>query len=122
MKISGAAVFMDPVDWKALELPDYPMIVKKPMDLGTIEKKLAKSKYATVQNFIADVALVWNNAKLYNEEGSDIHELAVQLDGEFTCKLEVTSGALREPTGGGGGAGGSSGKKVSTFTQHVQYQ
>ena len=28
--------FMEPVDWKALQLPDYPEVVKFPMDLGTI--------------------------------------------------------------------------------------
>jgi bromodomain-containing factor 1 len=34
-----------PVDWKAWNLPDYPIIVKRPMDLGTIRKKLKKSAY-----------------------------------------------------------------------------
>jgi len=28
------------VDWKALGLVDYPDIIKRPMDLGTIKKKL----------------------------------------------------------------------------------
>ena len=28
-----AAVFDIPVNWRALELPDYPQIVKEPMDL-----------------------------------------------------------------------------------------
>lgn len=40
--------FREPVDWKgkvyiyllALDLLDYPDLVKKPMDLGTINKKL----------------------------------------------------------------------------------
>ena len=36
--------FYKPVDWKALNLPDYPQIVKNPMDLSTIEKKLGKAK------------------------------------------------------------------------------
>lgn len=109
MKMPNAFIFSEPVDWKALELPDYPAIVKKPMDLGTIETKLAKGKYATVQNFVADVTLVWNNARLYNMEGSDIHHLANHLDSEFTAKLEVHSGPLREPSGGGGGSTGGGG-------------
>jgi len=29
--------FNVPVDWKGLGLPDYPKIIKKPMDLGTIK-------------------------------------------------------------------------------------
>jgi bromodomain-containing factor 1 len=32
-----AEPFGTPVDWKGLNLPDYPKIVKKPMDLGTIK-------------------------------------------------------------------------------------
>lgn len=28
--------FCEPVDWKALNLVDYPALVKRPMDLGTI--------------------------------------------------------------------------------------
>jgi hypothetical protein len=32
--------FMQPVDWKALGLPDYPEVVKNPMDIGTVKEKL----------------------------------------------------------------------------------
>jgi hypothetical protein len=27
---------LQPVDWEALGIPDYPEIVKQPMDLGTV--------------------------------------------------------------------------------------
>jgi hypothetical protein len=37
--------FLEPVDWKALGIPDYPTIIKNPMDLGTISKKLKENKY-----------------------------------------------------------------------------
>lgn len=33
----NAEAFLEPVDWKSLNLPDYPQIIKHPMDLGTIE-------------------------------------------------------------------------------------
>jgi bromodomain-containing factor 1 len=36
------------VDWKGLGLFDYPTIVKKPMDLGTIKKKIAGRKYKSI--------------------------------------------------------------------------
>lgn len=29
--------FLEPVDWKALGLTDYPIVIKQPMDLGTIK-------------------------------------------------------------------------------------
>jgi hypothetical protein len=40
--------FRAPVDWKGLGLYDYPQIVKKPMDLGTIKKKISGGKYKTI--------------------------------------------------------------------------
>ena len=29
--------FLEPVDWKSLGLTDYPLVIKQPMDLGTIK-------------------------------------------------------------------------------------
>ena len=41
-----SAPFAVPVDWKALNLPLYPKMIKHPMDLGTIEKKLLAGRHA----------------------------------------------------------------------------
>ena len=57
-----AAPFLVPVDPVALRIPDYPTIVKSPMDLGTIDKKLTSSSYHDVESFIADVRLVFHNS------------------------------------------------------------
>lgn len=35
-----ASAFLEPVDWKGFNLPDYPEIIKTPMDLGTVEVRL----------------------------------------------------------------------------------
>ncbi len=37
------------VDYKALQLLDYPKVVKKPMDLGTIQEKLLNGSYSTLR-------------------------------------------------------------------------
>ena len=37
--------FRQPVDWKYLGLTDYPLIVKNPIDLGSIKKNLLVGKY-----------------------------------------------------------------------------
>ena len=37
------------VDYKALQLLDYPKVIKKPMDLGTIQEKLLKGSYSTLR-------------------------------------------------------------------------
>ena len=39
-KEPNAAPFLEPVDWKALDLQDYPKIVKRPMDISTIKNNL----------------------------------------------------------------------------------
>ncbi len=36
----NAYPFLEPVDWKELELLDYPQIIKNPMDLGTVKEQL----------------------------------------------------------------------------------
>jgi hypothetical protein len=35
--VSPTDAFLAPVDWKGLQLMDYPLVVKHPMDLGTIK-------------------------------------------------------------------------------------
>ena len=53
-----------------MNLIDYPIIIKHPMDLSTIKKKLKSSKYKIINDFIDDIQLIWDNCKLYNQEGS----------------------------------------------------
>ncbi|MES1921007.1 hypothetical protein MHBO_002612 [Bonamia ostreae] len=78
-----AEAFLSPVDWKALNLPDYPQIIKQPMDLGTIEKNLKQNVYKDSHEFSKDMRLIWKNAKTYNQEGSGIYVVAHQLEGLF---------------------------------------
>jgi hypothetical protein len=63
-----------------LGLTDYPLIVKYPMDLGTIRKKLVNSKYQLVEEALDDIQLIWDNCKIYNQAGSWIHNIADKLD------------------------------------------
>ena len=46
-----AFYFAKPVDHVALNIPLYPTIVKTPMDLQTIERKLAANEYAELDDF-----------------------------------------------------------------------
>ncbi|KAI9913911.1 hypothetical protein PsorP6_006327 [Peronosclerospora sorghi] len=72
-------VFNTPVDPVALKLPTYTTIVERPMDLGTIRRKLAAGEYLELQDFIADVRLVFENAMLFNHESHYIHVDAKSL-------------------------------------------
>jgi hypothetical protein len=68
--------FREPVDWRGLELDDYPEIVKHPMDLGTVKRKLERHEYGTAAECAYDIKLIWRNCQKYNAEGSEFWILA----------------------------------------------
>lgn len=74
-----ASVFLEPVRWKELNLPDYPKIVRNPMDLGTIQERLSSHKYVFLEEFANDIRLVWKNAMLFNAHDSIYFKNAKQL-------------------------------------------
>lgn len=83
------AIFGSPVDPTALGLADYFDIVKLPMDLGTILKRLEAGSYRDLNNFVFDVHLTFDNAMLYNPKNSDVHCLAKNLKREFDSKFRA---------------------------------
>jgi hypothetical protein len=74
------------IDYIALGIPDYPKIVKRPMDLGTIRKKVDAAEYDSAAAFEADVRLVIDNCKLYNAPGTPVHMMGLQLERLFEEK------------------------------------
>ena len=63
----NAFPFNAPVDPFALNIPNYFDIVTRPMDFRTISEKLEKdSGYDAIDNFLADVQLVFDNCFLFN--------------------------------------------------------
>lgn len=75
--------FREPVDWKGLQLYDYPKMISKMMDLGTIKKKLGKGKYSDAADCSDDIRLVWKNCMTYNADGSDFYRLAESYSKRF---------------------------------------
>ncbi|GAB7363346.1 hypothetical protein MBLNU230_g3627t1 [Neophaeotheca triangularis] len=45
---------------------DYYQIIKNPMDLGTMIKKLKQLAYKSKKEFVDDLGLIWNNCLKYN--------------------------------------------------------
>jgi bromodomain-containing protein 3 len=78
----------DPVDWQALGLHDYPAIIKTPMDLKTVKKKLEMESYRDPTRVAADIRLIFLNAMTYNAPGSRIYSQAKNLSEFFesNCK------------------------------------
>ncbi|KAL6100257.1 atad2 [Pungitius sinensis] len=58
--------FTKPVDTE--EVPDYTLVVRKPMDLSTLLTNIDEQKYVTVDEFVSDADLIWRNALEYNPD------------------------------------------------------
>jgi len=99
-ELPEAEPFLAPVDWKALNLPDYPKVIKKPMDLGTIAEKLESGGYSNVAAFGSDIRLVWQNAMKFNQPGSGIYVAADNLSKVFEKKFsKITKKPPPPPVG-----------------------
>ncbi|KAL9029848.1 MAG: hypothetical protein Q9196_001960 [Gyalolechia fulgens] len=48
------------------EAPDYYNVIKSPMDLGSMTKKLKNIQYKSKQEFVTDLNLIWSNCLNYN--------------------------------------------------------
>ena len=83
MQHSLASAFLRPVNAAALKLRDYHVVIKKPMDLGTVLAQCLLGEYETFQEVLADIELIFTNAMRYNPKGHIIHSIANDLL-EFT--------------------------------------
>jgi len=87
---------------KKAEAPDYYDLIKQPMDISTMEKKLKKCEYFSKAQFVDDVKLMVSNCRTYNINADSIYRThAAQLEtyaGQLLEKVpEVTLG--NQPTG-----------------------
>eukprot|EP00962_Isochrysis_galbana_P028052 scaffold8849_cov101-Isochrysis_galbana.AAC.3 len=96
LRQKNAEPFSSPVDWKGLGLDDYPQVISRPMDLGTIQNKLRKGKYSSIGALAEDVGLIWANAMEYNQEGSPVYKAAAALKAFADKKLEPLQVAARK--------------------------
>ncbi|KAM4717836.1 bromodomain-containing protein 4 isoform 2-T2 [Anableps anableps] len=100
--------FHSPVDAIKLNLPDYYTIIKTPMDMGTIKKRLENSYYWNAQECIQDFNTMFTNCYIYNKPGDDIVLMAEALEKAFLQKVaEMPQEEIEIPvmTGKGRGRG-----------------
>ncbi|XP_061604240.1 bromodomain-containing protein 4 isoform X2 [Phyllopteryx taeniolatus] len=79
--------FHSPVDSVKLNLPDYYTIIKSPMDMGTIKKRLENSYYWNAQECIQDFNKMFTNCYMYNKPSDDIVLMAKALEKAFLQKV-----------------------------------
>ncbi|KAA1123009.1 hypothetical protein PGTUg99_003540 [Puccinia graminis f. sp. tritici] len=72
-----SSIFRDPV--KESEAPGYTSIVKRPMDLRTLAKKLRDGKVTSTEEYRRDLMLMLANAVMFNHEDSEVTKHAKEL-------------------------------------------
>ncbi|KAI5186670.1 hypothetical protein NEHOM01_1623 [Nematocida homosporus] len=55
------------------EAPEYYNLIKHPMDLGKIGKKIAMQEYSDVSEFVDDLALIWSNCFQFNHDHGNVY-------------------------------------------------
>lgn len=74
------------IDWQELGIPTYPKLIKRPMDLSTIRKKLDGGEYDTAQNFYDDFKLMIRNCFIFNPSGTPVNHAGQELQKLFDDK------------------------------------
>jgi len=71
----------------ALGLHDYHDIIKHPMDLSTVKRKMENRDYRDAQEFAADVRLMFSNCYKYNPPDHDVVAMARKLQVSVTVGI-----------------------------------
>lgn len=79
--------FYKPVDAEALELHDYHDIIKYPMDLSTVKRKMDSREYPDAQGFAADIRLMFSNCYKYNPPDHEVVAMARKLQDVFEMRF-----------------------------------
>ncbi|CAK9143779.1 unnamed protein product [Ilex paraguariensis] len=79
--------FKDPID--ARDVPDYYDIIKDPMDLKSMAKRVdSELCYVTFEMFVADVRRMFSNARTYNAPETIYYKCAGRLEAYFSSKVQ----------------------------------
>ncbi|ODQ55638.1 hypothetical protein SAICODRAFT_63654 [Saitoella complicata NRRL Y-17804] len=70
------------------QYPDYYQIIKEPIALDMIQKRIKGTAYNSLDDFVTDVQLMFRNARTYNEDGSFVYTAANKLEDAFEEKLQ----------------------------------
>lgn len=79
--------FRKPVDPN--EVPDYLSVITSPMDLATMSKRLESEHYKSISEFTADLKLIADNCRKYNDPETTYYKNANILENFYFEKLKV---------------------------------
>ena len=87
-KLKEAYEFLEPVDYVKYNIPDYLDVIKYPRNLSMIQFKLENDNYPTIQSFLNDVQLIWDNCYTYNPPNNYISKCAQFCEKKFKKEFE----------------------------------
>lgn len=97
--INVNAIFLEPVDPIALNIPTYFDVIKQPMDLSTIKRKLEHNQYPTLDAFESDMRIMINNCLTFNHPADPVYAMGVEFQRLFNKELAAKADAfVAEPT------------------------
>ena len=104
---SELTVFEPFIQLPSRQLKDYYAIIKRPTSLKQIMKKVhgwqsreqqtGVTDFRTWDSFENEVARIWDNARIYNEDGSEMSLLADEFEKEFKGRLVAAKNVVDEP-------------------------
>lgn len=62
------------------QYPDYYIIIKNPISMDMVKKKINKEEYHSLKEFLDDIRLLCTNARIYNEDGSLLFQDANDIE------------------------------------------
>ncbi|XP_065220138.1 histone lysine acetyltransferase CREBBP-like isoform X2 [Planococcus citri] len=80
--------FQEPVDPIKMGLPNYFTIIKEPIDLSIIKRKLDDGQYIDPWDFVNDMWLMFDNASLYFKKSSAVYKCCTKLVEIFGKKID----------------------------------
>ncbi|KZM18563.1 uncharacterized protein EKO05_0002340 [Ascochyta rabiei] len=100
-------IFQPFVNLPTRALKDYYQLIKDPMSLSAIKKKVqgvvgrdaptGHTLFKSWDAFENAMSLVWKNARIYNEDGSELYNLSLELEEIFNKKLAAMKAKVDEP-------------------------
>ncbi|XP_069725806.1 bromodomain-containing protein 8 isoform X3 [Phaenicophaeus curvirostris] len=71
------------------QAPGYSDVVKRPMDLTSIKKRLSKGHIQSMLQFQRDLMLMFQNAIMYNPFNHHVHRMAMEMQREVLEQLQM---------------------------------
>ncbi len=86
-RLKDAVPFNQPVDTVALNIPNYPTIVTNPIDLRTMEEKLRREDYPSIDAYVADFHQIVQNTHTFNGPDHVVTKSAVHIQAAFDRQM-----------------------------------